>query len=117
MSDNDLVILIIPEYIRYSGLILFILGLFFFVIPLIQLRGLENIYHLVTTGIFSIIRHPMYLGMIFWAIGYPVFMKAEFTLISSILWIANILYWKFLEEKELLYTFKDYESYKKRTIF
>lgn len=31
---------------------------------LVQLRGLENIDHLVTTGLYSRIRHPMYVGFI-----------------------------------------------------
>ncbi|MFZ1289526.1 MAG: isoprenylcysteine carboxylmethyltransferase family protein [Melioribacteraceae bacterium] len=117
MSENDTVKLLIPEFVKYFGFILFILGLILFIVPLIQLKGLENIDHLVTNGIFSIIRHPMYLGMIFWILGYPLFMQAKYTLITSIIWIPNILYWRFLEEKELLNTFNEYKSYKKRTIF
>ncbi len=37
---------------------------------MIQLKGLENINHLVTTGLFSKIRHPMYDGFILWILGW-----------------------------------------------
>jgi protein-S-isoprenylcysteine O-methyltransferase Ste14 len=117
MCENDTSKLIIPEALQYFGLVLFILGIFLFIIPIFQLKGLENIDHFVTSGLYSKIRHPMYLGMIFWVIGYPLFLQSKYTLLSSILWIGNILLWRHLEEKELLQTFPEYKSYKKRTIF
>ena len=65
------------------------------------------------SGPFRISRHPMYLGMILWVIGYPIYLQTKYTLISSILWIINILYWRHLEEKELIETYTEYESYNK----
>ncbi|MHA1913449.1 MAG: methyltransferase family protein [Promethearchaeota archaeon] len=69
---------------------------------------------LVTTGIYSKVRHPQYLGAILAHIGISILLSSYYSLISSPL-IVSIIYiisWK--EEKELLVEFgKDYENYKK----
>jgi len=44
-------------------------------------------------------------------------MKASITLLSSVLWIPQLLYWKVCEEKELEVKYSDYKEYKKRTWF
>jgi protein-S-isoprenylcysteine O-methyltransferase Ste14 len=64
------------------------------VAALIQLRGLENIDHLVTTGVFAKIRHPMYLGFILWTLGWGVFHGALVSLLAGLVGIANILFWR-----------------------
>ena len=109
--------IIIPGYLKLSGFILVIIGVFLFVVSLVQLRGVENISRLVTNGLYSKIRHPMYLAMISWIIGYPLFQEAKYTLFTSLFWIANILIWRYLEEKELIEKYDEYLIYKKRTFF
>jgi protein-S-isoprenylcysteine O-methyltransferase Ste14 len=104
--------------IRYTGLILSGIGIILFLTALFTLKTLETYEgDLVTTGIFSKIRHPMYLGFVLWLIGFPVFFGALFSLILSLLFIANILFWRNLEEKELIKRFPPYLDYKKKTIF
>ena len=39
---------------------------------LFQLKGLENIDRLVTSGLFAKIRHPMYTGFILWILGWVI---------------------------------------------
>ncbi len=117
MCDEDTTKLHLPEVIKVGGFILSSSGLLLFIIPLLQLKGLENIDMLVTRGVYSFVRHPMYLGFIFWVIGYPLAKDAGLSLLSALIWVPNILCWRYLEEKELLMRFKDYKSYKKRTFF
>ena len=117
MCEKDPVKLLLPDLLRYTGFIIFLTGILIFIILLTQLRGLENIDNLVTSGIYSVLRHPMYVGMIFWLIGYPIFLQSGLTLGSSTLWILNILYWRRIEEKELLEKYEKYKEYKMRTIF
>jgi len=59
----------------------------------------------------------MYLGFIFWLIGFPLFSEALFAFCLAFFFIANVLYWKYLEEKELEHRFAGYADYKKRTLF
>lgn len=108
----------LPGIIRYTGISLFGLGIIVFLIALFTIKTLENYDgDLITTGIYSIVRHPMYLSFILWIIGFPVFYGALFSLILAPVFIANILFWRYLEEKELEKRFSSYQDYKKATFF
>ena len=41
---------------------------------------------LVTTGIYSKIRHPIYIGLILLHVGYPFIFKSVAACLSTILW-------------------------------
>jgi protein-S-isoprenylcysteine O-methyltransferase Ste14 len=107
----------LPAWLRYAGLLLFVAGISLFVFGDIAMRGLTSGKKLVTTGIFSKIRHPVYLGFVLWVIGFPVFMQGMLTLASAAIWISFFLYWKHLEECELERKYPEYGNYKKRTWF
>jgi protein-S-isoprenylcysteine O-methyltransferase Ste14 len=64
MCPLDPLKLILSPWLVYFGFGLFILGWVLALAALFQLRGVENIDHLVTTGLFSLIRHPIYTGFI-----------------------------------------------------
>jgi len=107
----------IPDWIRYIGFFLFLVGLFLFIFSHTQLKGFEDKGKLVTTGIYSKIRNPMYLGFMIWIVGFPIFTRSLVTLASSVIWISCFMYWKMLEEKELEKEYKEYNEYKKKTWF
>ncbi|MBN2103169.1 isoprenylcysteine carboxylmethyltransferase family protein [bacterium] len=107
----------IPVWARISGLVLFIVGVFLFIYSHINLKGFTGKGTLVKGGIYSKIRNPMYFGFIIWIIGFPVFMRSFATLISSVVWISFILYWKLLEEKDLEKQYSEYREYKRKTWF
>jgi len=114
----DIYRITLPAIIKYTGLVLSGIGIIVFITALFTLKTLETYEgDLVTTGIFSKIRHPMYLGFILWLIGFPIFFGAIFSLILTLLFIANILFWRHLEENELEKRFPTYLDYKKKTIF
>jgi len=116
MSFNDPYRMNLPSWVRYIGLALFILGVFFFIFSHMKIRGQET-DKLVTTGIYSKVRHPMYFGFIIWIIGFPIFTNAGFTLASSIIWIPQILYWRRSEENKLAKKYDNYQEYKRGTWF
>jgi protein-S-isoprenylcysteine O-methyltransferase Ste14 len=108
----------IPEAVPWSGLALFILGMILALGALMQLRGLENIDHLVTTGLFARLRHPMYTGFILWILGWSIYHGAFVSLAVGVIAIANILYWRHLEDSRLLARYGEvYQKYRQRTWF
>jgi protein-S-isoprenylcysteine O-methyltransferase Ste14 len=108
----------IPAFIRYMGILISGIGVLAFLTGLFTIKTLESYDgDLITTGIYSKIRHPMYLGFILWLIGFPVCFGALFSLALSLLFIVNILFWRYLEEEELEKRFPAYSDYKKTTIF
>lgn len=108
----------LPVGIRYSGLVLVAVGIIIFLSGLFTIKTLESYEgDLITKGIYSKIRHPMYSGFILWSIGLPIFFSALFSFILSFLFIGNILFWRYLEEKELEERFSTYPVYRKTTLF
>lgn len=114
----DVYKIILPDIIYYLGMIIFITGVILFFTALLTIKTLEDYEgDLITKGIYSKIRHPMYLGFILWSIGFPVYFGAVYSFILSFIFIGNILFWKHLEEIELEKRFSEYKSYKMKTIF
>jgi len=108
----------LPVFIPWIGLIIFIIGTVLAVGALIQLRGVENIKHLVTNGFFKKIRHPMYTGFICWILGWSLYHKAVISLAIGILAIVSVLWWRHLEDKRLEVQFgSTYQQYRLRTWF
>ena len=117
MCFNDPVKMIIPVWLRYLGLLFFLIGFFLFVISHRKMKGFEDKGGLVTSGIYSKIRNPMYLGFMIWIVGFPVFTRSLISLASSPIWIAFIFFWKILEEKDLERKYVEYKAYKRKTWF
>jgi protein-S-isoprenylcysteine O-methyltransferase Ste14 len=117
MNFNDPVKVTVPTVLRYTGLALFVVGVSLFLFAHRGMGRLKGEDKLVTTGIFSKLRNPMYLGFMVWVVGFPLFMQSILTLASAILWILHFFFWKVLEEKELAKKFSEYSDYKKKTWF
>lgn len=108
----------LPRVAKWIGLGTFLAGLGLSIGAVIQLRGLENINHLATKGLFSKIRHPMYVGFILWIVGWATYYGAVISLFLGFVAIGNIIYWKRLEERELESNYGEvYVEYRKRTWF
>ncbi|MEI6748008.1 MAG: methyltransferase family protein [Bacteroidales bacterium] len=104
--------------IRYAGISFVGIGFILFLMALFIMKTFESYEgDLITKGIFSIIRHPMYLGFILWLIGLPIFLGALYAFVLAFVFIANVLFWRYLEEKELVERFSSYAAYKKTTLF
>lgn len=108
----------LPEILRRVGLGVLVAGVGLVIGAFFQLRGLENIAHLVTSGLFSKIRHPMYTGFILLILGWAVYHSAAVSLAAGLAGIGNILYWRRLEEEELESRYGEvYREYRKGTWF
>ncbi len=108
----------LPTAIRYAGLAMFAGGIALFLAGLLTLRTLESYDNdLVTGGIYSRIRHPMYLAFMLWLIGLPLAFGGIFSLVLAAPFIANVLWWRRLEENELEKRFVSYKEYQRATLF
>lgn len=105
----------LPLWFRYIGLLFFLTGVLLFVFSNIKMKGFEDKGYLVKKGIYSRIRNPMYLGFIIGIIGFPIFLQKLLSFSSSIIWLAHIIIWKVLEERELEKKYPEYIEYKKNT--
>ena len=74
---------------------------------------------LVSTGIYSKIRHPMYYGGIIIYLGLGLFFKSIIGLILTIVLVTPFaIYSNIKEEKALIVKYKEkYIAYKKKTLF
>ena len=118
MCPQDPVCLSLSPAVRGAGLALVVLGWVLALGALAQLRGVENIDHLVTTGLFSRLRHPMYTGFILWIVGWAAFHGAAVSLLPGLLGIVNVLHWRRLEEQKLESAYGEaYRVYRRSTWF
>jgi protein-S-isoprenylcysteine O-methyltransferase Ste14 len=114
----DPVRLALPATVRWIGLAAVLLGAALAAGGLLQLRGLENIDHLVTGGLFRKIRHPMYTGFILWIVGWVVFYGAVASCGLAAICIINILMWRKLEEWYLGMKYgEEFSAYRQTTWF
>jgi protein-S-isoprenylcysteine O-methyltransferase Ste14 len=108
----------VPTIVQALGLGAVTAGVTLAVGGLVQLRGLENIDHLVTTGLYSRLGHPMYAGFLLWIAGWIVVYGAVVSLAVGVVCIGNILYWRRLEERALESVYGEvYRVYRRRTWF
>ena len=108
----------LPGSARWIGLAVFMLGTILAVGALVQLRGVENINHLVTTGLFKKIRHPMYSGFISWFLGWSIYHSGVISLVIGLIGIVSVLWWRRLEERRLEIQFGgSYRQYRLATWF
>jgi protein-S-isoprenylcysteine O-methyltransferase Ste14 len=108
----------LPAVVRWSALGVVIAGWFLAIGGVVQLRGVENITHLVTSGLYSKLRHPIYTGFILWILGWAVFNGSVVSFIAGCVGIGNILYWRDLEEKNLESGYGDvYREYRRKAWF
>ncbi len=77
--------------------------------------GLKRKLKLVTTGIYGIVRNPLYMSNGLLAIGMAVFFKSMYALIFSIPYSLSYLLIIYFEEKDLMKKYgREYQEYMKK---
>ena len=108
----------IPTALRWLGASAVLVGTAVSVGGIWQLGGVENIDHLVTAGLFAVVRHPMYLGFVLWILGWCATTGASACLLLAPFGLASVLWWRALEEADLLSRYGDeFRKYQAATWF
>lgn len=95
-----------------------VIGLGLFLYTEIKKHGVGEADQLVTRGIYSKIRHPMYIGLVLLHFGFPFIFRSFVACLSTVLWAGFISIWTRFEEKNLEQRFgQKYIDYKKQTWF
>jgi protein-S-isoprenylcysteine O-methyltransferase Ste14 len=78
--------------------------------------ALKSKTNLITTGVYVIIRNPLYFSNVFLAIGMAVLFKSGYVLLFSL--VYSLFFWPiiYLEERDLLKKYgEEYKKYQKNT--
>ena len=82
-------------YLQYTSIVFFIIGIFLIISSFVSLKrigkptsGLENTTIMINKGIFKILRHPLYLGLSLFTIGFIFAYQAIALIIISFVAVA-----------------------------
>ena len=70
---------------------------------------------LVTTGLYSRIRHPLYLANILLFLACPAFLAVAWSWLATVMGIAGVLTRIEIEEQHLIANFEGYAAYAQKT--
>ncbi len=105
------------EVALYMGGCTFTLGILIMLISFYQLRTSvqDDRRILQTSGIYGIVRHPMYLGDVIWPLGWSLAFNALYALALTPLWLGLRLSFSILEEEKLTEKYGEkYQDYIRR---
>ena len=112
-----------PAWLRWSGFVIGLVTVAFWTWTQITLDTqwsaqlqLTKEHHLITNGPYAIMRHPLYSGMIGWAVSLSLLTANWIFLVICMLSIAGVLWRVPKEEQMMIDTFGDeYKAYMQRT--
>ncbi|HEA30817.1 MAG TPA: isoprenylcysteine carboxylmethyltransferase family protein [Leeuwenhoekiella sp.] len=122
ISSFEILSISIPEWLRYSGLVVMWLALILGITALLQLNTKISPFptpvsngKLIRTGAFSVSRHPIYTALVFSAMGYAIYYESLVKLLITLVLLILFYFKSKYEEKLLSQTFDEYVDYKKKT--
>ncbi len=104
-----------PSTAKILGGIIFFSGLFIICGAFFQLmKAKKENWKLRISGFYRIVRHPMYLGDILWALGWSIIFNALYGLVLTVLWLFLRYSLAVLEEEKLIEKYGEiYKNYMK----
>jgi len=72
-------------------------------------------HRLVDQGVYAVIRHPLYLGLVFLYVGLPLLAGARLSWIATVLGLIGIVIRILAEERWLVANLPGYSEYMRRT--
>lgn len=111
-----------PVWLKVLGGILLVISFFFlyraytdntFLSPLVRIQTERN-QQVVSTGVYGLVRHPMYLGSVMLFIGVPMLLGSKYGILIGILMFFIVAVRIVGEEKVLVCELEGYSDYKKK---
>ena len=98
---------------KILGGLIFIFGLLIIGGAFFQImKAKKEAWKLRTSGLYGVIRHPMYLGDILWALGWSIMFNALYGLILTFLWFFLRYSLAIFEEEKLIEKYGEtYKNY------
>ena len=122
LLDFRLIDFSLNSILRNSALVLTILGIFVFILAIIQLNKNLSPFpsprsnsELVQTGLYKFIRHPIYTGILLSFFGFALYTASLSRVLITVILYFLFLYKSKYEEQMLLDRFENYADYKKNT--
>lgn len=110
-----------PDVLGNFGLLLAISGVCTGVLALIQLNTSLSPFptpltngKLVTSGVFSLARHPIYTSLLMAALGYALYVGSGYQLLLGLVLLVLFYFKSAYEEQLLEERYPDYVEYRKR---
>ena len=111
-----------PLYIKIIGIVILIFAMYFLIRPTIDNPYLSTVVRIqsdrkqqvISTGVYSIIRHPQYLGIVMLILSGPLFLGSMVGLIIGVFIVIDIVIRIIGEEKMLIKELDGYSNYKKK---
>lgn len=112
----------LPSLILYCGGILSLMGLIIIAIAILQLNKNLSPFpspklnsSLITNGLYGIVRHPIYSGILLACLGYALYQESIYKVLVTIA-LSILFHFKASYEESMLENkFPEYADYKKRT--
>jgi protein-S-isoprenylcysteine O-methyltransferase Ste14 len=122
-SDHHDILTVGGDTLRWVGVVLFAVGAFLRLLPVYLLgdrfSGLVAIqpgHRLLTTGLYSVIRHPSYLGLLIASLGWSLAFRSVLGLGITVLFLLVLVARIDAEERLLHETFgAEYDAWRART--
>ncbi|MFV8281266.1 methyltransferase family protein [Christiangramia marina] len=118
----DLLSIKLPDWLRMIILAPGIFGIGLALFTVFQLRNIMSVFptpvdsgKLMTSGAFSISRHPIYTAIILSAFSFGIFSESAFRLIITVLMFVLFYFKSNYEEQLLLLKYPEYSNYKMTT--
>jgi len=113
---------IFPIWIKIIGGLILLPALYFLIMPTIENTYLSALVRIqddrkqqvISTGVYSFVRHPLYFGYILMMFGAPLLLGSVFGIIIAIIGLMAIMLRIIGEERMLSSELEGYEEYKKK---
>jgi len=114
-----------PLWVQVLGFLLLLPGLYFMVQATVENTYLSSLVriqserkqHVISTGVYGIVRHPLYFGCLMMMLGGPLLLGSVYGLLLSLVGLVLVIVRIFGEEKMLTEELDGYDEYKKRVRF